>query len=61
MDLQEKLNEVQGEIEMITLTMAESKERLKDLKKKEKGYLKLIEWEVVLGCVFRGAKSLEQK
>jgi len=51
MDLQEKLNETQNEILRESTIISISKNKLKDLKKKEKGYLKLIE----------GAKSLEQK
>ena len=51
MDLQEKLNEVTKDIDYLITIQANNKEKLKDLKKRQKGYLKLIE----------GAKSLEQK
>ena len=51
MDLQEKLNQIQKAIEGNQKDIEQFRANLKYLKKKEKGYLKLIE----------GAKSLEQK
>ena len=43
MDLQEKLNEVTKDIDSLITIQANNREKLKDLKKRQKGYLKLIE------------------